>query len=863
MQSKKERCRRFLVSHSNVFLLICMVLLFLVFLGFVGKADQKEVNSLAGETISFLETVCQRYDSYAYGQTADVLKDIFDKAEGVREFATTEELSDEDYLLRFSKTHRITGILVTDGEANPTAWADVNGTDASRLWQPFLFNENRDNIIQYKKKAYNGRVTVQDKEYNVTIVSRKDTDGLILCYSEVTDVATDIYQASLEHTMTNNTFHKNPEIVISDKNGIVATNIPSLQSGKSEFLGSFNMQGYDPDEMIVFHLNGNVWYGKCKAFGNYYIYVFYRGSEVYSNTLSLLAVFIAIYAILCMAVLLLRRHSERKHLKEEQQQMNMIRAISKLYVSTTMVHLEQGTMEGIESSERVRYILDQSTDAKTVVNLLTEQVIAPEYREAYRAFLDLATMEERLKQKADVSLVFQDVYGVWFSGYLIPVAYGKDGKLQDVLFVSRNIDDYMQTEERYKEQLRKTAMEAEIANAAKSSFLRRMSHDVRTPVNGILGMAALAQKSLEKAEEAGIEESIKDTSEYIRKMIISADYLQELLDDILRMSKLESGKVTFEERPFDLLQIIHETTEFMEARAKQKQVHLTVDTSALTQAHVIGSPMHFRQVMQNLVSNAIKFNHAGGEVLLEFREQLQENEMVQITFDCKDTGCGMSEEFQKHAFEPFEQERDSARTTYEGTGLGLSVTKQILERRGGTISFVSEKGMGTTFTVTIPFKIDHICKEEHEEDYAESSIAGVKILLVEDNELNLEIARVMLEEEGAVITVAHNGVEAVELFRQSEEGTFDIILMDIMMPEMDGLEATRTIRQMQHPDAVKIPVFAMTANAFVEDVERSRAAGMNEHLAKPLRIETVIAAIAKYYGGAETSMAESPEHSQT
>ena len=390
-----------------------------------------------------------------------------------------------------------------------------------------------------------------------------------------------------------------------------------------------------------------------------------------------------------------------------------------------------------------------------------------------------------------------------------------------------------------------------------------MSHDVRTPVNGILGMAALAQKSLEKAEEAGIEESIKDTSEYIRKMIISADYLQELLDDILRMSKLESGKVTFEERPFDLLQIIHETTEFMEARAKQKQVHLTVDTSALTQAHVTGSPMHFRQVMQNLVSNAIKFNHAGGEVLLEFREQLQENEMVQITFDCKDTGCGMSEEFQKHAFEPFEQERDSARTTYEGTGLGLSVTKQILERRGGTISFVSEKGMGTTFTVTIPFKIDHICKEEHEEDYAESSIAGVKILLVEDNELNLEIARVMLEEEGAVITVAHNGVEAVELFRQSEEGTFDIILMDIMMPEMDGLEATRTIRQMQHPDAVKIPVFAMTANAFVEDVERSRAAGMNEHLAKPLRIETVIAAIAKYYGGAETSMAESPEHSQT
>ena len=853
MQSKKERCRRFLASHNNVFVLTGMILLFLIFLIFVGKADQREVNSLAGETISFLETVCQRYDSYAYGQTADVLKDIFDKAEGVREFATTEELSDEDYLLRFSKTHRITGILVTDGDANPTAWADVNGTDASRLWQPFLLNENRDNIIQYKKKAYNGKVTVQNKEYNVTIVSRKDTDGLILCYSEVTDVATDIYSTSLENTMTNNTFHKNPEIVISDKNGIVATNIQSLQSGKSEFLGSFNMQGsYDPDEMIVFHLNGKVWYGKCKAFGNYYIYVFYRGSEVYSNTLSLLAVFIAIYAILCMAVLLLRRHSERKHLKEEQQQMNTIRAISRLYVSTSMIHLEQGTIEGIEASARVRHVLEQSTDAKIVANMLADQVIAPEHREAYRAFLDLATMEERLKQKADVSLVFQDVEGVWFSGYLVPVAYGKDGKLQDVLFVSRNIDDYMQTEERYKEQLRKTAMEAEIANAAKTSFLRRMSHDVRTPVNGILGMAALAQKSLEKADGAGTEERIKETSEYIRKMAVSADYLQELMDDILRMSKLESGKVIFEERPFDLLQIIRETTEFMEERARGKQVHLAVDTSALTQAYVIGSPMHFRQVIQNLVSNAIKFNHPGGEVLLEFREQLQENDMVQITFVCKDTGCGMSEEFQKHAFEPFEQERDSARTTYEGTGLGLSVTKQILERRGGTISFVSEKGMGTTFTVMIPFKIDHICKEKHEEDHAESSIAGVKILLVEDNELNLEIARAMLEEEQAVITVAHNGVEAVEIFRQSEAGTFDIILMDIMMPEMDGLEATRTIRQMSHPDAVKIPVFAMTANAFVEDVERSRAAGMNEHLAKPLHIETVIAAIAKYYGGVET-----------
>ena len=505
--------------------------------------------------------------------------------------------------------------------------------------------------------------------------------------------------------------------------------------------------------------------------------------------------------------------------------------------------------------ERSQKILDETKDADEVGRLLAERIIMPEHQKAYIEFLNFDTIPERIKGKGSLSDIFMDVNGVWFATYLVPMEYDTSENVTEVLFLSRNINDYKQNEEQYKEKLRKTAREAELASAAKTSFLQRMSHDIRTPINGIKGMASIAGKSLDKPERA---------KECIDKIIVSADYLYALLDDILRMSKLETGEVFFEEKAFDMQEILEETSAFIAERAKEKQIDFTCEIKEIVHTHVIGSPLHFRQVLQNIMSNAVKFNRIGGQIKVSCREVSEIGGQVKFEFVCEDTGIGISQEFQKSIFDLFAQEKDSARTDYEGSGLGLPIVKELLDKGGGTITFHSEKGKGSTFIVTVPLKINEEFREEDEQVYLRNkekgpnkiserladitkySIKGVHILLVEDNAINMEIAECMLEEKEAVITEAHNGKEAVEIFSSSQEYAFDVILMDIMMPEMNGLEATKMIRSMERADAADIPIFAMTANAFVEDIRECHEAGMNEHFAKPLDIKKMVRTIHKY-----------------
>lgn len=269
-----------------------------------------------------------------------------------------------------------------------------------------------------------------------------------------------------------------------------------------------------------------------------------------------------------------------------------------------------------------------------------------------------------------------------------------------------------------------------------------------------------------------------------------------------------------------------------------------MELQELVHTQVIGSPLHLRQVLQNILSNAVKFTMSGGHVHATCREREAQQGTMQLEFICSDDGIGMDPEFQTHVFEPFTQEDQSARSNYIGTGLGLSIVREILEQCGGSIRFTSKKNRGTTFLVQVPLKLDPSRLELIPEK--EISIEGIRILVVEDNEINMEIAHCVLEEKGAQITEACNGEEAVAIFSEAPEGSFDIILMDIMMPKMDGLEATRAIRALPRADAASIPIFAMTANGFVEDIRKSRKAGMNEHLTKPLDMEQMAALIYQY-----------------
>ena len=393
-------------------------------------------------------------------------------------------------------------------------------------------------------------------------------------------------------------------------------------------------------------------------------------------------------------------------------------------------------------------------------------------------------------------------------------------------------------DEKYKAELLIAAKKAEAANEAKTEFLQRMSHDIRTPINGICGMVNMADHYADDMEKQ---------TEYRTKVKEASNLLLELVNDVLDMSKLESGEIILEEVPFNLSSISIEVFIVIEQMAAEQNIRIMWEKKEITHRDFIGSPGYVKRVMMNILSNAIKYNRENGQIYISCMEIPSElPEMTTMEFVCRDTGIGMTEEFQKCVFEPFAQEHKGSRTKFAGTGLGMPIAKKLVEKMGGTITFESKEGMGTTFVIRVPFKIDlDADKSEEQKNVAEKSIKGLHILLVEDNELNMEITEFVLQNEGADVTKAWNGQEAVELFSKSESGEFDAILMDIMMPVMNGYEATKIIRSLDREDAKIIPIIAMTANAFTEDRIRAKEAGMDEHVAKPIDVELLIKVIHK------------------
>ena len=393
-------------------------------------------------------------------------------------------------------------------------------------------------------------------------------------------------------------------------------------------------------------------------------------------------------------------------------------------------------------------------------------------------------------------------------------------------------------DEKYKTELLIAAKKAEAANEAKTEFLQRMSHDIRTPINGICGMVNMADHYADDMEKQ---------KEYRTKVKEASNLLLELVNDVLDMSKLESGEIVLEEIPFNLSSIYREVFVVIEQVAAEQNLQIVWEKKEITHRDLIGSPGYVKRVMMNILSNAVRYNRENGHIYISCIEiPSGQPETTTMEFVCRDTGIGMAEEFQKHIFEPFAQEHAGSRTRFSGTGLGMPISKKLIEKMGGTITFESAEGIGTTFVIRVPFKIDlDVDIREEQADVSEKSIKGLHILLAEDNELNMEIAEFVLQNEGAEVSKAWNGEETVELFRKSESGEFDAILMDIMMPVMNGYEATKMIRSLDREDAKVIPIIAMTANAFTEDRLRAKEAGMNEHIAKPFDAKLLVKIIHK------------------
>lgn len=387
-----------------------------------------------------------------------------------------------------------------------------------------------------------------------------------------------------------------------------------------------------------------------------------------------------------------------------------------------------------------------------------------------------------------------------------------------------DINDYMMAEKKHQQELETAWQKAELANKAKTEFLHGMSHDMRTPLNGIMGLIKINEAH--HHDEELVQKNLK-------KMEIAAKHLLSLIDDVLQTSRLESGKIEIGHELVDMGNIINEVASIIEDRAREFGIKLSQDVPELTCPYVYSSQLYLRQILLNIYGNCIRYNHLGGSISTSIKSWIEGGNKVVYQWDIRDTGIGMSQEFIQHIFEPFSQEKKGARTTYQGTGLGMSIVKKLLEQMGGKIAVTSQEGKGSNFLITLPLDIAPAPQQEAEKVEECYDIQGIRILLAEDNALNAEIAKTLLEDAGAVLTVVADGQQAVESFVAAPE-SFDVIILDLMMPVMGGLTAAKKIRSLNSPIAKAIPIVAMTANAFKEDVQQCLEAGMNAHVAKPL-----------------------------
>ena len=519
-------------------------------------------------------------------------------------------------------------------------------------------------------------------------------------------------------------------------------------------------------------------------------------------------------------------------LDEAELKNEIISAIAKSYQAIYRVDLQQDFFEEISSDGETHHLTGYQGCASEKFREACNQHVAPEYRALVLPFLDVSTLAERLKTEEFITTEYRMCDGNWHRLRFIAKKRDEAGNVTHVLCTVRSTSDAKQRELNLVYQAEAAKREADM----KSRFLATMSHDIRTPLNGIIGMITLAEQYADNPE---MQHKTRE------KALESLNYLVSLVNDVLDMNKIQSGELKNQELAFNLADVLRDLNRLYTQRAAGKGIAYKVnwDNANIRYASLIGNPVYLGRILSNIMDNAIKFSPAGSTITVSGTEEMPDKEHVLVTFRCKDQGVGMSEDFAKHAFDMFAQEKEDSRTRYEGTGLGLSIVKQLVDRMGGTIELQSKLGVGTTVTVKLPFKIG---QEEigHKADcYEGISVQGVRALIAEDNELNREIACCILENSGMEVTCAEDGQEAVELFAESAPGYFGVIYMDIMMPRMNGLDAARAIRAMDRRDAGDIPIIAMSANAFAEDIINSRLAGINVHLAKPLDEEKMVAAL--------------------
>ncbi len=497
---------------------------------------------------------------------------------------------------------------------------------------------------------------------------------------------------------------------------------------------------------------------------------------------------------------------------------------------------EEGKMASVEWSDEFRRMLGY-TDTRDFPNTLeawSDKLHEEDREHVLKEYHD--TVSDYTNRKSyDVEYRLQVKSGEWrwfhAMGRLIR---REDGTPRTYIGMFVDITESKRQEQELIDALHR----AEEASRAKSTFLSHMSHDIRTPINGVMGMTNIALRHLDDRERV---------RECLEKIDDASEHLLMLINDVLDMSRIEAGKLQINHSPFDLSALVSNCSSIISGQLKGRNIRYTDDISGVVHRKLVGDELHLRQVLINILGNSVKFTNEGGSIRLSVTETACENGIARLRFVMEDTGIGMSPEFLPKLFEAFTQESNGSRTHYAGTGLGMAMTKQFVELLGGTVQVESELNVGTRFTVDLPVEIDETEEKAASRENDMADLSGMKILVAEDNEINMEIITVLLEEAGVSVVQAFNGREAVEKFKEAERGAFDAVLMDVMMPEMDGLEASRIIRGLEREDARTIPIIAATANAYEEDIRHTREAGMDAHVSKPLDMAALTVLLQKFH----------------
>lgn len=517
-------------------------------------------------------------------------------------------------------------------------------------------------------------------------------------------------------------------------------------------------------------------------------------------------------------------------LDKTKKQNEIISAIAKTFNAIYRVDIINDKIEEIASDDISRHLKNDVASASEQFNYVCDNLVAPEYRELVRPFMDISTLEERLKDEEFVTTEYKMNDGNWHRMRFVAKRKDASGRLTHVLCLIRIISDTKRTEENLYFEAEQAKKEVDM----KTQFLKTMSHDIRTPLNGLIGMIKMADQ---------YSDDVVMRSKLRNKAQQSLEYLVSLVNDILDMNKLQSGDLKDQQLTFDFINFLRELNHIYYDKAAEKGIKYDIDWENVKFVHstLIGNPVYLGRALSNIASNAVKFSPSGSTITVWGNEEIIDDKHSLYTLYCKDEGEGMTDEFIKHAFDMFSQQNQTSRTKYEGSGLGLAMSKKLIERMGGIIKLESKKGVGTTAIIKVPFELGDT-DTVGSIDYENVPTKGVHALLADDNELNIEIAKFFLEDNGMEVTCAYDGKEAVDIFEKSEDGYFGVIYMDILMPNMNGLDATREIRALNRKDAKKVPIIAVSANTFSDDVFESRKAGMNKHLGKPLDEEKMIKA---------------------